>query len=193
MKHIILAAALLLTTSAVRSQTDINVDISDEKKKYSVSIGSDGIKAGKKADGKKEESQFELQYGMVDLGYNRIHDRGEQSPIVAFGDPKTHSATWGIEGPYDYLPLRESKSVNVNVYPVMAKLRLSAVKREVQNFYLTTGVGLQMYNFRFDDVYNFTDEPTVRLEDYSSLNLRKNKLGFTFLSVPLGILGKTRL
>ncbi len=190
MKHVLLAAALLLTTSTVHAQVDTNVDITDEKKKYSISVGSDGIKAGKKREGKKDESQFELQYGMLDLGFNRIHDEGEYYRLIPQGEP--YGVIYGdIDGLY--LPLRENKSVNVNVYPLMMKLRLSKEKRENQNFYLTSGLGMQLYNFRFERGYNYTDVPTVGIQNFDSLRLQKNKLAFNYLTVPLSILGKTRV
>lgn len=184
MKHILIATAILLSTSTVHAQVDTNVEVGDDKKGYTLSIGSDGIKTGKKREGKKEESQFELHYGMLDLGYNRIHDVGDQTRVG-------RREEWRLDG--EYLPLRENKSVNVNVYPLMMKLRLSKEKRENQNFYLTSGLGMQLYNFRFERGYNYTDVPTVGLQNFDSLSLQKNKLAFNYLTVPLSILGKTRV
>jgi len=205
MKRFFLLAAFAATAAASRAQTQVvinadsaivivNTDTTAEKgkKSYSLSIGSNGVEVTREDTGKKVEPRFNLQYGMVDLGFNRIHNAGPELglylPAPAVEPP---DAGGGLDGML--LPLREGKSINVNVFPLMMRFRLSAAKRPTQNFYLTSGIGLQMYNFRFSSSWNYVDDPVVGLQDFTSLNLRKNKLGFTFLSVPLSILAKTKL
>ena len=188
MKRSILAAMMLLTSSAALRAQTTEIEVDEKKDKVKITIGTDGIKAGK-GEGKKEEDRFDLHYGMLDLGFNRIHDVGASRPGT--GAALTEPGAWAIDG--EYLPLREGKSVNVNIYPLMLKWRMSADKNRNQNFYLTSGIGLQLYNFRFERGYNYTDQPTVRLQNFDSLRLEKNKLAFNYLTVPLGILGKTRI
>jgi hypothetical protein len=187
-RSIIAALALLLTAPALRAQTT-EIEVDEKKNKVRITVGTDGIKAGK-SEGKKEEDRFDLHYGMVDLGFNRIHEPGDlrrQSGGADLAQP----AAWRIDG--EYLPLREGKSVNVNVYPLMLKWRMSAEKHRKSNVYLTSGIGFQLYNFRFERGYNYTDQPTVRLQNFDSLRLEKNKLAFNYLTIPLGLLGKTRI
>jgi len=72
----------------------------------------------------------------------------------------------------------------------MAKIRLQ--KSKIQKIYLSTGIGLQMYNFRFAKNITYENKtiPTVYLDSFS---YNKNKLGFTYLSIPLSFTFKTKL
>lgn len=161
-------------------------DTSKRKKGYTISVGGeDGVlvtrnaKAGKKDSANK--SPFKIQWGMLDLGFNRIHDEsvyGSYTPV-------------GSQPSADLFKLRESKSINVNVWILNTRLRLAETKR--QRLYLTSGLGLQMYNFRFESGSMYKSDP-VRFEPIpSNLTVEKNKLGFTYASIPLGLLAKTRI
>lgn len=165
------------------------------KRKVSVSIGSNGIEVTrKKRDTTTSDSvrakpnpRLKIQWGMVDLGFNRIDDKTNVAALNAAGNPVTQTQHDNI------FKLREGKSINVNVWIVNGRLRLSETRR--QKWYVTSGLGLQMYNFRYESPYQYTkaspDYPT--LIDSSRQSFQKNKLGFTYASIPLGLLGKTRI
>lgn len=158
-----------------------------------LSISSDGIVFGneqKTDSAKKEERKFQVFIGAVDLGFLRMDDKTNynSSPeMIRFlgYDPAT------APGKPEVLPLREGKSVNVNVWPLMTKFRL--LNGKTQRMYLVTGIGLQMYNFRWNGTYNYTDEPYTHLKSFDSLHLQKNKLGLTYLSIPLSVQFTTKL
>lgn len=165
------------------------------KRKVSVMIGTDGIEVKRRKTATaasdsvrtKARPRLRVQWGMVDLGVNRIDDKTNIGALNAGGNPVTQAQHDNI------FKLRESKSVNVNVWIVNGALRLSESRR--QKWYVTSGLGLQMYNFRYENPYRYTktspDYPT--LIDSSRRNFQKNKLGFTYASIPLGVLGKTRI
>ena len=176
---------------------DVAADSTRSKKHMTISVGSDGIEV-KKSTRKgvykdtteaKSKSPLKIQWGMVDLGFNRIDDKTDYSLLNAGAPtPLDPSVPYSKEA----FKLREGKSVNVNVWILNARLRLAETKR--QRLYLTSGLGLQMYNFRFDNNVMYKSEPTTHLERIpSNLNVEKNKLGFTYAAVPLGLLAKTRI
>ena len=86
--------------------------------------------------------------------------------------------------------LQTGRSWNVNVWPIVVKARL--VNGGSQRLHVSTGVGLQMYNFRFskDISYLNNTNPEVYMD---TVNFSKNKLGFTYLSVPVALTAKTRM
>ncbi len=165
------------------------------KRKVSVTIGTDGIEVTRrKPDTSASDSvqakpnpRLKIQWGMVDLGFNRIDDKTNIAALNANGNPVTQAQHDAI------FKLREGKSVNVNVWIVNGRLRLSETRR--QKWYMTSGLGLQMYNLRYENPYQYTkaspDYPTQI--DSSRQSFQKNKLGFTYASIPLGLLGKTRI
>ncbi len=203
MKSLFLAAATsLLATSALAQTGDVVVKVEEQvgdtvrtttvtvpgdtvkqKKGYTLSVGSsDGlvvVRKGKSDSTKK--SALKLQWGMLDLGFNRIHDQSTYGLYTPVGIQPTAST----------FKLREGKSINVNVWILNARLRLAETKR--QRLYLTSGLGLQMYNFRFESGQMYKSDP-VRFESIpSELTVQKNKLGLTYAAVPLGLLAKTRV
>src|SRR5687768_10268012 len=120
----------------------------EKKKKIIIIIGSDAVKITKSdsigEEMKREEKPFEIQVPMIEIGINGIRDQTDYS---------SPSARNFLQLPADrqndnLFSLKNSKSINVNIYPVLARLRI--LKTEHQKIYLSTGVGLQMYNFRFN-------------------------------------------
>src|SRR5690606_6014993 len=147
----------------------------------------DGIRISTNAKDTTKDKVFDVQFGMLDLGINYLDDKtnykdpGLAGFLQVTGEMRNKSL----------FSLREGKSINVNIYPVLAKYRL--FQSRGQKVFLSAGVGLQMYNFRFNKPVSYQNitEPAVFLND--SLHFSKNKLGFTYLSVPLMLTFKTRI
>jgi hypothetical protein len=78
----------------------------------------------------------------------------------------------------------------VNVYPILLKYR--ALKTDNQRIYFSAGLGLQMYNFRFNKPITYINE-TAPMVITDTLQFSKNKVGLTYLSAPLMLTLKTRL
>jgi hypothetical protein len=178
--YCLLATILLTTTAIAQEKKD-----STNKSKYSISIGSNGLRIGE-TDSANIEHKFDVQVGVVDVGVNTLRDNtiysnaATQSFLNVPNDQKNSNM----------FSLQNAKSINVNVWPVLLKWR--PVKTEHQKVYLYSGLGLQMYNFRFtkDISYLNNTSPEVYMD---SISFSKNKLGLTYLSVPLGFTLKTKL
>ena len=163
-------------------------DTAKKKNSKIISISNDGFTLTSGSDTiKKEEKVFDVEFGMVDLGLNYISDKTDYNSAAArnFLGVNTELQNENL------FSLREGKSVNVNVYPVMLKYR--ALKTKHQRIYISLGAGLQMYNFRFNKPVTYINEtrPMVVLND--SLHFSKNKLGLTYLSFPLMVTAKTKV
>ncbi len=79
------------------------------------------------------------------------------------------------------MTLNTGKSSNVNLWLFMKKNNL--VKKVVD---LKYGLGLEMYNFRFDNSVSYRNEPTSTVF-LDSVSFSKNKLYVGYLTIPLMI------
>lgn len=185
MKYIITAALAICMSTAAHAQ--------DENKKGNTSVGltiGDGsliqIESGKNKSETKEESRVKVGWGMLDIAINSLIDNTDYS------DPATKAF---LQVPADQqnsnlFSLRQGKSINVNIWPMTVKFK--ALDGNKQQIVIGSAVGLQMYNFRFNKNISYLNEtnPTVILD---SVQFTKNKLAFTYLSVPLMVTLKTKL
>jgi hypothetical protein len=198
MKRTLCAAAaiagLLFANITLAQNTS---DTSDAKKKKDhgvdeLSISNRGVTITKKnkevraADSlRKENRKFKMSYCLVDLGLNLISDN------TNYADPAVKNllnvpANRQNKSLFD---LRTGKSVNVNIYPWM--IRYKALKTKGQRIYVSSGIGLQLYNFRYEDPINFNRNPvSVSLD---TISFKKNKLALDYLNVPLMLTMKTKL
>lgn len=197
MKYVFtLLFGLLVATTTQAQSSDTTAEKTDTtncaKKKHpmSLSLSTDGLSLSS-TDSSKKEKRFGIEYGVLDLGFNRLDDKTNYNTPEAIAFMGYRAGQPNAERPF---ALREGKSINVNVWLLMTKLRL--LKTSHQRIYLTSGLGLQMYNFRWDGERNYTDNPAARMElvdSNNSLNIEKNKLGMTYASIPLSLLFKTKL
>lgn len=174
----ITALLLLISVScfAQESATD-----SAKKKGHSVSI-SMGSEETKDTSNKI----FDLHIGMLDLGFNYLNDKTNYAAPAAQNFLNVNSELRNE----NLFSLSEGKSINVNVFPVMLKARVLKTKR--QRVYITLGAGLQMYNFRFNKPITYLNETTPMVV-MDTVLFTKNKVGLTYLSVPLMVTSKTKL
>lgn len=157
-----------------------------EKKTTTIKIGSDGITVNDKKVEEKPEKNFDISVGMVDIGINSIIDNTNYNSAAAKAFLQVPQNLQNE----NLFSMRTGKSWNVNVYPLMAKIRLQNGKK--QKIYLSTGIGLQMYNFRYTKNISYKNE-TVPMVVMDSIGFSKNKIGLTYLSVPLQFTFKTKL
>ncbi|MGN6569467.1 MAG: hypothetical protein ACTHJ0_16025 [Flavipsychrobacter sp.] len=190
--YLIIIAALF--TNAALAQD--KADNCKKKDKHYFSMGNGGIKYGKtyntdstktKSDSSKEKDDaFDVHFGMLDLGFNSLNDKSNYNSPAAQSflqvDPSLRNK--------NLFNLNQGKSINVNIYPIMTKYRLFKSKHE--KLYLVSGLGLQLYNFRFDKPVQYVNntQPAVTM---STVNLTKNKLAFDYLMIPLELVSKTKL
>ncbi|XZF12738.1 outer membrane beta-barrel protein [Chitinophagaceae bacterium MMS25-I14] len=194
MKYICITACLVLISSFAMAQTDTaakkaTADTTHHKSN-TLTIGNGGIKYSRydtKDTATHKEKAFDVQVGMLDIGFNSLQDNTNYNSAAAqhfLGQVSSDQRNGNL------FNLRQGKSINVNIYPVMFKYRL--LKTNGQKIYLSTGLGLQMYNFRFEKPISFINntEPAVITD---TVSFSKNKLGLTYLTMPLMLTFKTRI
>jgi len=184
MKAVYSIAILLMlaqTASAQFVSGEISKKDSTGKKGHSVaiSLGSDETKDS-------SDKVFDLHIGMVDLGYNYIDDKTNYNSAAAQNFLHVNSDVKNE----NLFSLREGKSINVNVYPVLLKARL--VKSKRQRLYVSIGAGLQMYNFMFNKPITYTNQTTPMVV-MDSISFNKHKVALSYLSIPLMVTSKTKL
>lgn len=198
---IILALTLSAATVAAQNKPAETVTLSDDKsgmlilgKKDSasknttyLSLGSGGVKvSSKKQDSINKRKTVEMHWLMLDLGINALNDR------TNYADP---AAQQYLQVPGDkkngnLFSLRQGKSINVNIWPVLMNFRLMQGKSQKISLY--TGAGLQLYNFKFNKDISFINETTPQvIED--NVKFSKNKLAFAYVSIPMMFNFKTRM
>lgn len=161
----------------------MNTNAGAQSEKDQIMITTDGIKFETK---KSKDRDFGVEFAAVDVGINSLQDKSDYNSLAAKNLLQVPAA-YQNENLFN---LRSGKSWNVNVWPVLAKWRL--LKTKSQKIYFGTGVGLQMYNFRFNRPVTYANDitPVVYLDTVNTIT--KNKLGFTYLSIPLMFTFKTR-
>lgn len=112
---------------------------------------------------------------IFDLGFANWRDK------TAYGTPEANAFLHAGSGP-DFtksdLNLRTVKSTNVNIWVFMQKLN---VTKHVVN--LKYGLGLEMYNFRYDNNILYNKNPVYLYR--SDNDFSKDKLYVGYLTVPL--------
>lgn len=170
------------------------------KKRKSLSISNEGIKVEdveeakegiyvKKdtvPNSKRIERKFAFTYAAVDLGINTLQDKTDYNSAAAQGFLNVPEGMKNDK----LFSLQTGKSWNVNVWPVLFKARV--VKTKAQKLYISSGIGLQMYNFRFTKNISYLNNTTPEVF-LDSVDFSKNKLGLTYLSVPLALTAKTKI
>lgn len=183
--------ALTLSLGAAAQETTETKGTSDTTRKKTgktISISSDGITVTSFPDSikKKEDKDFKFRFAILELGINYLQDNTDYSSAAAQDflnvDPEMRNE--------NLFSLREGKSINVNIYPVMGSYRFVNTRR--QKMYISSGIGLQIYNFRFNKPISYINE-TRPMVVTDTVSFSKNKLAVTYLSIPLSVTCKTKL
>lgn len=191
MKLLYCSIAFILLSGLRVSAQEKAAEKDSAKKHTTITIGPGGVSVSHKLDSvKKEEKPFEMHFFMLDLGINAMQDKTDYASSAAQAFLPADATPGKTATNSSLFDLRTGKSVNVNLWPCMAKFRIMKSKR--QKIYISTGVGLQMYNYRFTKNISYKNDvaPHIIMD---SVSFSKNKLGLTYLSVPLGLTFKTRL
>lgn len=151
---------------------------------FSSADSANGLKAGKV---KKERTEgiFSSNFAMIDLGFNQLIDNTNYSDpaVKTFLDVPANMQNKSV------FTLHTAKSINVNIYPWMIKFR--ALKTEGQRIYLSSGIGFQFYNFRFENPVTYAKNPARVTMD--TIVFTKDKLAMNYLNIPLMLTFKTRV
>ena len=125
----------------------------------------------------RRRSNVSTNWFIFDLGFANYRDETNYASAQAGPYLKTLRAA---DGPVDQnsTALNTGKSSNVNIWLFMQKLN---VIKHVVN--LKYGLGLEMYNFRYDSRISFRKDP-VAYAFNDSISFSKNKLYVAYLTVP---------
>jgi hypothetical protein len=200
MKQSLFAIATIACLSfapALMAQEKKEETATKKKHRTVISMGKDGVRvkatdsAGKTTDeGKADEdtddrSRFLSHVFMMDLGFNMIQDNTDYTNPAVANYLKVPAANLNK----NLFNLNNAKSVNVNIYPWMA--RFSALRTKNQRIYISSGVGFQIYNFRYESPLTYTRNPAGVILD--TISFKKDKLSMNYISIPLMLTFKTRL
>ncbi|MBC7554946.1 MAG: hypothetical protein H7257_13325 [Taibaiella sp.] len=183
----LLATAGILFAQATHAQ---DKDAQPKKKKKEVVISNRGIimravDSAKKAGSVDTTDNPWSSSASMDFGVNFLQDN---TNYVA---PKTvtHLNGSGVtNATANLFDLKQNKSININLYWLKS---YRALKTKGQRIYISSGLGMQFYNFRFKENITYNRNPYSFAID--SVAFSKNKLAFNYLNVPLMVTFKTRL
>lgn len=196
MKRLVFAIATLLVAGTGFAQTDSSAKNSDTvkvgnfiiiKKKSSsanpvevISNNNNRSFEYKVERRSRRRSNVSTNWFIFDLGFANYRDETNYASAQAGPYLKTLRAA---DGPVDQnsTALNTGKSSNVNIWLFMQKLNM--IKHVVN---LKYGLGLEMYNFRYDSRISFRKDP-VAYAFNDSISFSKNKLYVAYLTVPFMI------
>ncbi|HEY6081964.1 MAG TPA: outer membrane beta-barrel protein [Chitinophagaceae bacterium] len=126
----------------------------------------------------KNNSAVSLSWFDIDLGFNNYVDNSAYgtaavnnfAPIKP-GEPPVTAAQFA---------LRPGKSVNVNIWPLLAYINLAD-----HHLFLKTGIGIEMNNYRYAKNISYVNDYAGTYVIRDSVNFKKNKLFTEYLTVPL--------
>lgn len=116
------------------------------------------------------ESNITTDWVRVDFGFNNYADN------TNYSSASTQALSPGATA--NRFSIRDGKSINFNLWFFMQKINL--IKHVVN---LKYGLGIETYNFRYQDNIVYRQNPLEIVED--TINYRKNKLATDFLTVPV--------
>ncbi len=121
------------------------------------------------------KSAFSTNWFIFDLGFANYTDKTNYNSVT--GDPYLNTSASGK--PFSKSDLKLiTKSSNVNIWLFMQKLNIT---KNVIN--LKYGLGLEMFNFRYDNNISYNKTPAYIFRD--SISFSKDKLYTGYATVPM--------
>lgn len=202
-KYIILSVAMTVLAANIATAQESD----GPNKRTTISISNNGIKVNSEDKDTDETGPIQLSFLTIDVGINTLSDRTDYivpaSGIATYNTPSSASKSLASSAPnYDLLQmpsqfrneslfdLETGRSINVNIWPVLVGFRM--VNSDKQKVYFNTGAGLQIYNFRFSKPVVYENDAYPQVYYDTAHTYTKNKLGISYLSIPLGLTFKTR-
>lgn len=118
-------------------------------------------------------SKVKTNWGILDLGFANLNDDTQYGTT----DVNNYLRNIPASQQEDALKLRNGKTSNVNLWIFMQRVNLA---KGYLN--LKYGLGLEMFNFRYDENISYHKSPSYIFKD--SINFSKNKLFASYISVP---------
>jgi hypothetical protein len=197
MKRLVCAAACLLVAGIGFAQTDTtsktvdtvkvgNFIIIKKKNSGSTTSSEDNSNNNRRSGYEyrierkpRRRSNISTNWWILDLGFANMRDKTDYTAANAAGG--FYKTIRPANGAVDQNSnkLITGKSSNVNIWLFIQKLNLI---RHVVN--LKYGLGLEMYNFRYDNDISFRKDPAPYAFN-DSITFTKNKLYVEYLTVPI--------
>ena len=117
-------------------------------------------------------SNISTNWFIVDLGFANYNDKTNYGGTAAQAFAPGSTSDW--------FNLRNSKSVDVNIWIFMQRLNLI---HHVVN--LKYGLGIESFNYRYRSPLLFSENPNTEVSYDSVRHYRKDKLAANYLTVPL--------
>jgi len=114
----------------------------------------------------KNKNKTEMNWAGISIGTNSFMDINNRIQVPVG---------------YDFLALKPSKSIVVNINPIEKNVRI--IKGHMN---IVTGLGFEINNFSFENNYHLVTDTSVvcGIED-TTTKFRKNKLTTSFLNIPI--------
>ena len=125
---------------------------------------------------KKRNANISTNWFIFDLGFTNVRDNTNYTSAQSMGYLKTVN---GHPVNQNSFALNTGKSSNVNLWFFMQKINLS---QHILN--LKYGLGLEMYNFRYDHSLSYRNNPSAYVFN-DTIGFSKNKLYAGYLTVPV--------
>ncbi|MDE3143127.1 MAG: hypothetical protein KGL19_03170 [Bacteroidota bacterium] len=159
----------------IKKNKDGGTNSDDDKKGIKLNI-TFGDKSADKKFHKRRMDNLSTNWWIFDLGFANVRDNTNYTSAQSMGYFNT---VHGSAVNQNSFALNTGKSSNVNVWIFMQKLNIS---QHVLN--LKYGLGLEMYNFRYDHSLSYRNSPTPYVFN-DTINFSKDKLYAGYLTVPL--------
>ena len=195
MKRLVFVTAFLVAAGLSLGQTDSLAKNSDTVKVGNFII----IKKNRKnevSENNRKDNQYNYDYKVqrrsrknsnistnwfiMDLGFANVRDETNYSNAQAGSYFKVLKPADGKVNENSY-QLNTGKSSNVNIWFFLQKLNVSK-----HMFNLKYGMGLEMYNFRYESRISYRKDPDTYVFN-DSIGFTKNKLFIEYLTVPMMI------
>jgi len=124
----------------------------------------------------KKLKNTETNWWIFDLGFANFIDK---SPNLMWLAANPNALPYGPVMSPENFSLNNRKSTNVNIWVVTQKLNIYQHKIN-----LKYGLGVEMFNFRFDKSISFREDITTNVK-YDEVSFTKNKLLVKYLTVPV--------
>ena len=128
--------------------------------------------------GPRKLKNIETNWWILDLGFANFIDKSPTLYWLA-ANPNTTSINPGPVMSPENFSLNNKKSTNINLWVVTKKLNVYQHKIN-----LKYGLGLEMFNFRFDKSISFREDISTNVK-YDVVAFTKNKLFVKYFTVPL--------
>lgn len=140
--------------------------------------GKSSFKFSFNTNKEKTKKNISTNWFILDIGFANYKDKTDYTAAQAGNYLKTLNVAAG-NVTKESLKLIPGKSSNVNLWFFMQKVNLS---KHVIN--LKYGLGLEMYNFRFDRNVSYRKNPDPFIFN-DTINFSKNKLYAGYITIPL--------